>query len=87
LIYVTNCRRVVCLTVNMNDAQKCLQVAQVLRDGAKRPGPLSKRARMIILAERLEGVSGDDRQSGENLAELALSAYGRRLSAGSGASP
>jgi hypothetical protein len=73
----------------MNDAEKCRQVAQLLRDGAKKPGPLSKRARMIILAERLEDVAGCEEQpeTGADLAQLALSAYGHRLSAGNGASP
>ena len=71
----------------MSDVEKCLQVAQILRDSAKKPGPLSKRARMIILAERLEDSAGTQPQSEADLAQLALSAYGRRLSAGSGASP
>ena len=71
----------------MSDIEKCLQVAQILRDGAKNPGPLSKRARMIILAERLEDRVGIQPQSEADLAQLALSAYGHRLSAGSGASP
>jgi hypothetical protein len=88
LICVTKFGRGLLFTWNMNGAEKYLQVARALRDSAKNPGPLSKRARMIILAERLEEIAGRDAQpqSSHDLAELALSAYGRRLSAGRGIS-
>jgi hypothetical protein len=39
------------------------------------------------LAERLEDRAGIHAQSEADLAQLALSVYGHRLSAGSGASP
>ena len=65
----------------MNNTEKCLLVAGELRERAKSFGPLSRRARMLILAERLESVTGTPEQSchASDPVELALGAYARLM--------
>lgn len=70
----------------MNNSEKCLLVAGELRERAKLHGTLSRRARMLILAERLESAAGRNVDAERDFAQLSLSAYGHRLGAGNGAS-
>jgi hypothetical protein len=61
----------------MEDVGKCRLVAGELRECAKQFGPLSHRARMLILAERLEAVAGAADNSDNDLVQLALGVYAR----------
>ncbi len=63
----------------MKNIEKCLLVAGELRERARSHGPLSRRARMIILAERLEAVTGAPERSDDasDPVQLALSACAR----------
>lgn len=70
----------------MKNSEKCLLVAGELRERAKLHGPLSRRARMLILAERLESAAGRNVDAERDLAQLSLSAYGHGLSAAKAAS-
>jgi hypothetical protein len=65
----------------MKNTEKCLLVAGELRERAKLHGPLSRRARMLILAERLEAVAGAPEKCGEasDPVQLALGAYARLM--------
>jgi hypothetical protein len=65
----------------MNNAEKCLLVAAELRECAAQHGPLSQRAKMLILAERLENLAGGALQpeAVNDKVQLALSAYAKLM--------